>query len=144
MDKPMKGKSKKLTPRQQRFVAAYLSGLSANKAAIQAGYPPASARTRGAELLAENELVKAEIAAATAEIRKTANWDAQRAMEELDAAIRLAENTKQTSTIAKCLELKMKLCGLLLEKNPNGGSASFSINIMGLDTPAPPVTTVEG
>jgi phage terminase small subunit len=49
--KSKKAKPKKLTPKQEVFTKAYVKDLNAGKAAIEAGYSEASARSIGHELL---------------------------------------------------------------------------------------------
>lgn len=132
---------KMMTPRQQKFVAAYLSGKSGVQAAQEAGYSTTASRTRSYELLHFNENVKAALAEAQEKLKVQANFNAETAMAELNEAIVFAKSTKNATAYARCIELKSKLAGLLTEKK-EGNSAAFQINIMGLDTPAP--VTVEG
>jgi phage terminase small subunit len=54
------------TPRQQRFIAEFLVDLNATKAAIRAGYSPATARQQASRLLA-----RPHIAAAVARAQAT-------------------------------------------------------------------------
>lgn len=56
-----KGKPRKLTPKQERFVAEYLVDLNATRAATAAGYSPKSAEHLGYQLL-QNPLVQVAIA----------------------------------------------------------------------------------
>lgn len=128
----------KLTPRQNKFVAEYLSGKNAEQAALAAGYTKASARTRSYELLHQHPLIMKAIEVGQAEIRKQANYDAARAMDELDVGIRFAEATKNATAYLRGVELKAKLMGLLTEKKESS-NAAFRINILGLDSSAPTI-----
>jgi phage terminase small subunit len=127
-------KRKTLTPRQTRFVAAYISGKGGAESARLAGYSPASSRGRAYELLNENETVMAAIAEAQAELRKEANFNAEKAMDELNEAMKFARETKNATALARCIELRAKLAGLL-DVRDKGPTAAFQININGIDTP---------
>lgn len=123
-----------MTPRQQKFVAAYLAGKSGTQAAIDAGYAPKAARTRAYDLLHHNPHVKAALEEAREALKTQANFNADRAMAELNDAIAFARETKNATAFARCIELKAKLAGLLTEKKENP-TAAFQINIMGVDSP---------
>lgn len=71
-----------MTPKQQRFVAEYLIDLNATQAAIRAGYAPSGARTEGARLLANADIVAA-IATGQAEHAEKAGVTVDRIIEEL-------------------------------------------------------------
>lgn len=62
-----KKKAKKLTPQRKKFVEAYMCSFNGTKAALEAGYAPASAQTQASFLLSI-PIVKAEIDARMAEI----------------------------------------------------------------------------
>ncbi|MGA2083464.1 MAG: terminase small subunit [Holophaga sp.] len=130
--------SKEMTIKQAKFVAAYLSGTSAIQAAIEAGYSPSSARTRGFKLLKENEHVKAAVAEAREKIQAQTGFNAEQAMVELNAGIEFAKKTNNATALARHLELKMKLAGLL-DRDRDGGGSSFQINILrtGASVPGP-------
>jgi phage terminase small subunit len=128
------GKRTSMTPRQAAFVAHYLAGKSGVESARLAGYSPGSARTRSQEFLHENQHTMAAIAEAQAELRVEANYGAERALKELNDKIKQAEAAKQFSAVAKMVELKMKLSGLL-EKDA-APTTAFQINIAGIDSPA--------
>lgn len=128
--------SKELSIRQAKFVEAYLSGLSATQAVIQAGYASSSASTRAYKLLKENENVKAAVAAARAEVQAKTGFNAEQAMAELNVGIEFAKKTNNATALARHLELKMKLAGLL-DRDKDAGGSSFQINIIRPGAPAP-------
>lgn len=66
-----------LTPRQARFVQAYLAKPNATEAAITAGYRPSRAHITGSELVA-NRKISEEIAKGEAEIHKKLEITAER------------------------------------------------------------------
>ena len=71
-----------MTPKQQRFVAAYLVSLNASDAARQAGYSSKRANQAGHQLLTNSD-VSAAIATATAAQLASAGLSAARVLEEL-------------------------------------------------------------
>lgn len=111
----MKRKSKKLTPKQQRFVDEYLIDLNASAAAIRSGYSKKTAGEIGFENLKKPEIVAAiqkafvdrserteitadkvlrEIAAlATVDMGDLAKWDGRSV--RLKASHRLAEMVRR-------------------------------------------------
>lgn len=76
----------RLTPRQERFVAEYLTDLNATKAAIRAGYSKRSAYSQGHDLLKKPEVQEA-ISKATAKRATKLELTAERVLLE---ATRLA------------------------------------------------------
>jgi phage terminase small subunit len=133
---------KTLTPRQMKFVAAYISGKGGAESAREAGYSPANARGRAYELLNENKTVMAAIAEAQEQVRKEANYNSERALEELKDQIAKATDAKQYSAVARLVELKLKLSGLLDAKDKGGPTAAVQINIAGIDSPEPGATSI--
>jgi len=71
-----------LTPRQQMFVAYYLTSRNATQAAIQAGYSAKMAGKIGSQLLGKSG-IKAAINAATIERVDRLKWDADRTLLEI-------------------------------------------------------------
>jgi phage terminase small subunit len=74
--------SKKLTPKQQRFVEEYLIDLNATQAAIRAGYSPDTAYSIGEENL-KKPVVKSVIDKAIAERSKRTGVNQDRIIQEL-------------------------------------------------------------
>ncbi len=72
----------KLTPKQQRFVDAYMKGMNATRAAIRAGYSPRSAYSTGERML-RNAEVGAEVERLIAERIERTGVEADRGVEEL-------------------------------------------------------------
>ncbi|MDP9438247.1 MAG: terminase small subunit [Actinomycetota bacterium] len=72
---------KKLTPRQQRFVAEYVADPNATQAAIRAGYSPRTAYSIGPENLKKPE-IEAVVEEARAELAERAGVERDRVMEE--------------------------------------------------------------
>jgi phage terminase small subunit len=77
-------REKKLTPKQERFVAEYLIDLNATQAAIRAGYGAANAETIGYQLLQKTP-VKAAIDAALAKRAEKSEITAERVLSEIAA-----------------------------------------------------------
>lgn len=78
-----KPRSRPLTAKQRRFVAASLSGLNAKDAAIRAGYSPAHARQIGYALLRRCPPVSDAVAAAMEERAKRTLITPERVLREL-------------------------------------------------------------
>lgn len=74
--------TKKLTPRQRRFVAEYLIDLNATQAAIRAGYSPKAAHSTGPRMMA-NAGVQAAIQAANKKREERTEITADRVLLEL-------------------------------------------------------------
>lgn len=125
--------TKALKPIEAQFVAAYVTGKGARASALEAGCPPSTAQKRATAWL-QKPTVIAAIEEHQRTLRQTANYGAEKAMDELSEAMTFARETKNANALAKCIELRSKLAGLLQEK-PTAAAASFSINIVGLDEP---------
>ena len=135
-------KRNSLTPRQTQALAHYLSGKSGSESARLAGYSPRNARRVSYELFNKNPLALAAIEEHRAQLRAEANFNAEKAMDELNEAMKFARETKNATALARCIELRAKLAGLLDTKD-KGPTAAFQININGIDdapTAAPTVT----
>jgi phage terminase small subunit len=107
--------ARELTLQQRQFVASYLGGASATQAAIDAGYSAHSAKSR-AHVLTSNKLVKAELDRVRNTLAKKAEYSAEQCAAFIDTRIARAEADKQHSAAAKYHEQKMKLYGLLIDK----------------------------
>ena len=108
--------ARELTPQQRQFVASYLGGATATQAAIDAGYSAHSAKSRAHVLLSGNKLIRAEIERVQQRLAKTADYNAEKCAAFIDTRIARAEADKQHSAAAKYHEQKMKLFGLLIDK----------------------------
>src|SRR5579864_5023170 len=108
---------RKLTPRKMAFLSAYLSGKGGAESAIAAGYKSSNARHRAYELLNNDPLVVEAIKDAQEKLRREANFNAEKAMDELNDAMKFARETKNATALARCIELRAKLAGLLDTKD---------------------------
>ncbi len=80
--------ARKLTVKQQCFVAEYLIDLNATQAAIMAGYSPKTANEQGSQLLA-NLSVRARIDQALAERSRRTGINADLVLDELGKLMRV-------------------------------------------------------
>jgi hypothetical protein len=119
-----------LKPRQALFVKAYVCGTTGTAAAREAGYPATSSHTVAHRYLTTCEPVKRAIAAFREKARLEAEYDVQKAMRELDLGLRLAIENRQGMAYARCIEIRARLFGLLVDKveatidaGPNLGAA---------------------
>ncbi len=104
-----------LSPREIKFVAAYVRTSNAEDAARQAGYSPAYARKNAYRLMRRPEIKKA-VDTMRNEVRTTAKLSVTDYMNKLEEALRLATEAKQHSACAKLLELQGKVAGLLVDR----------------------------
>lgn len=86
--KPTRGKAaagvtRKLTPKQERFVEEYLVDLNATKAAIRAGYSPKTAEQQGYQLL-QIPSVQAAIAAKREQVSAATGITIERVLKEAE------------------------------------------------------------
>lgn len=113
-----------LNPKQQRFVAEYLTDLNATQAAIRAGYSEKTAAVIGCE-----NLKKPNIAAAIAEGQaKTAGAleiTAEKVLRDLEEVRTKALSEGQFSPAVRAIELCGKHIGMFADKmehsGPDGG-----------------------
>lgn len=113
----MTGRAHGLTLRKRKFVQEYLAnGGNAAAAVRAAGYAPTHASHQGWLLVNKDEAVKAEIERAHQELAERTDYRAEKAMEELGEVITFARETKNATAMARAVELRMKLAGLLVEK----------------------------
>lgn len=107
-----------LTLRKQAFVHEYMrNGNNATQAAIAAGYAYNNARTQGYRLVNHDDAVKAEIERAQAELAERTDYGAEQAMTELGDVIDFARKTSNATAMARAVELRMKMAGLLVDKH---------------------------
>jgi hexokinase len=117
---------------QKKFVEEYMKHRNGAQAAIDAGYNCAnriSASSIAAKLLKTCPAVKKAIAEATGLTIERAAYNQEMALKETDMMITEAREAGQYSAVAKLVEHKAKLCGLLIEKHDHRVAAGFQINI---------------
>lgn len=108
---------KPLSPRQEKYVNGVVKGMmSRAEAARQAGYGKAYS-LKAAVRIEQVPAVREAIDAAQSDLRTRTMYDAQEAVKEVDQAIRFAYAQKNPMSIAKLLDLKSRLHGLLVEKH---------------------------
>ena len=126
MTKPQDNTGKKyqtkLSPQQLNFIDIYTTKygqITATEAAIRAGYARESAHTRAYELLnwKINPQVRHEIDRRLADSRETWTIDRDKGMAALWKTEREAEAKGLYGVKAKCIELRLKLAGLFVEKH---------------------------
>lgn len=102
---------------QDRFVAAYVADPHANgkRAAIAAGYSHKYAADAAHRLL-NTPAVVAKIDQARTQIAERGNFNAEIAMRRLDEAAQFARDTENATALARCIELQLRLHGMLIDK----------------------------
>lgn len=121
------------------FIAAYVvNGGIAAEAARTAGYSEKNSRKTGSKLLRDPEIAE-RIEKARQEIRATTGYDSAKAVAELDRNIALARANRADMAVARLLELKLKIHGLLIDRAEIAGRQSLSIVISGISDDPPPI-----
>jgi hypothetical protein len=125
-------------PRWQHFVAAVASGATVAAAVTGAGYTCRAPRQYGEKLLARKPEVAAALATVRAELAKRAQYGMDKLIADLDSAMEFARHTENANALARCLELKGKALGLLVDRmDLRVQQIPFSIVIAGIeDRPA--------
>ena len=124
-----------LPPRKARFVKAYLVSGVGTVAYKEAGYSGNFASNNAIKLLKDKKVAQA-VAAGKAELAKEAKYDQQKAIAELDDAMQFARDTNNAGALAKCIELKTKLTGLLIDRSEHAHLGQFQVLIGGIASPA--------
>jgi phage terminase small subunit len=118
--------SEKLTPKQEKFAQGVASGL--NQAdAYRAAFNPKRSKPetihQEASRIAADRNVSARIKALTEkivdEVRAAVRYELEDAMRECDEALAVAKEGKNAAAMARCVELKAKLNGLMVEDRKN-------------------------
>lgn len=108
--------ARRLNPQQQRFIAAYQTGITATQAAIEAGYSAKSAKYIAHKLLHDNALVREELDRISGKWADEAEYNLQRFMQDLARAEAHAVKTNNANALVKVIELRGKAANLLREK----------------------------
>lgn len=119
--------AKSITPRQQLFVVHRMAGMSGTEAALAAGYSNSTAAKRAHELQHQNAFVMQALETARKDLRDRANFNADTAMAEYDAAIAGARAANQHMAVMKGIEMKCRLNGLIRDKVDVSVSAELDI-----------------
>lgn len=126
----------KLRPMQARFVMEYLRSGNAAAAARVAGYnkaKPHHANSTAWWLLNQVKGIKNAVAIAQQEMAARAEYDADTAMAELKEAMEFSRKTDNATALARCIELRAKLAGLLIDRQDVRQLGGFAVHIVGVD-----------
>lgn len=129
----MKRNGEDLNPKQATFVTEYMKHGSPRQAAITAGYAPKNATKQGYKLTTQCVAVMKAIDDARKSLIERTNYNADAAMVEIDDAIEFSKLQKNANALVKAVELKTKLCGLLIDRHDVRQFSAFQINISGID-----------
>jgi phage terminase small subunit len=110
-----------MTPKQQKFIKEYLSDFNGTRAAIEAGYSPATAYS-----IAWENLRKPEIAD---EIAKHVDSLAVGKWERLKILAEIARNGERDSDRIKATELLAKLAGDFIERIEHSGNVGVVVYV---------------
>lgn len=122
-----------LSEKHAQFVRNFVSGQSQGRA-YQGAYPDANEKTASAaahKLLAKEHIADAVTACKNA-LSKKAEYGYEKAMLELEEGMRFSKATENATAYARCVELRSKLSGILVERH-NVQTAQFSLTYGGID-----------
>jgi hypothetical protein len=120
--------------RWQKFVAALASGATVSGAVQGAGYHCKAARQFGEKLLTRKPEIAAALATVRVEMARRAQYGMDRLIADLDSAAAFARETENANALARCLELKGKALGLLVDRmDLRVQQIPFRIVISGID-----------
>lgn len=119
-----------LTPKQEKFAQGIAQGLSqadAYRAAFDSSNSTDKTIHEGASRLARNGKVAARVAVLTSQAAaraadapgKAMRYELEDAMREIDEALATAKKNDNPTAMARCVELKAKLNGLMVEDRKN-------------------------
>lgn len=83
---------------------------------MEAGYSRRSAKHTAHQLLHENKLVRAELERVRQHLAETTEYNGERCMAECSEAIQRAIANKNDNAVARLIETKARLAGLLRDK----------------------------
>ena len=101
--------------REAKYIDAIIRGLGKTDAAIAAGFSPSTAK-HSVHRIHNRPRVQAAIQKAQEEVRKQAVYDTASALREIDSTILYAREKGSAISIAKLLDLKCRLCGLIVDR----------------------------
>lgn len=107
-------------------------GKTQREAMIAAGYKVPK-KSHGHTALIQSPAVQGALAEFRQAVKETAVYDARAMMDELNEAIEFARETENATAYAKCVELKGKLFGLLIDRQEQRQVGNFSIKFSGID-----------
>jgi hypothetical protein len=97
------------------YVGAILKGASKKAAAMEAGFSESTAG-HSATRLYKKESVQKALESARQELKTQTSYGIQECIREIDETIAYAKLHKNSMAMAKLIELKAKLMGLLVDK----------------------------
>jgi phage terminase small subunit len=119
-----------LNAKQARFVGNYLTGMGAERAAIQAGYSARNAYSSANRLLHKHPAVIAAIKEAQGAIAEAAKVTAESMVKQFDEDRRFAVETENASAAVRASEMKAKLCGLLIDRQDIRAAHSIKVEVV--------------
>jgi hypothetical protein len=121
-----------LTPRHERFIAAYLKCGHAGQAAAEVGFAPS-----GVSKLMKRPAIVAALAKARQAVAVKSEFNLETLMAKLEDGALFARETRNATALSRFIELQAKAMGLLIERIDQRQVAAFKINISGIDDEPP-------
>lgn len=128
-----------LDHQQILFIEEFIRNRGNGAVAYGLAYPNSKPENRSAysARILKIALVQEELKRRRQEIEKETEYTVKESMADLEKAEKLAERTENANALAKVVELRMKLHGLLVEKHDHSFSG-FNLMIGGLTPPPLP------
>lgn len=124
-----------LTLKQQRFVEYYCLNGNAAAAAREAGYSHKRAEA-AAHIMKKIPAVATAIATYRADVARRAEYTVDKAMTELEQAMKFAKDTENASAFTRAVELRARIAGVLVDRlDARVAVGSFCIVMHGLPAP---------
>lgn len=117
-----------VTPRQQRFIDAYLVDPNATQAAIRAGYSAKTAKQIGSRLLT-NVDVKAAIDAVRARVATKAGLTLQSHLDRLNELANRAAESEQFSAAVSAEVSRGKASGFYVDRTETKHSGKVEVHV---------------
>lgn len=114
--------SEKLTPKQEKFAQGIASGMAqadAYRAAFDCSKSKDKTIHEAASRLANDGKVTARVTELRVPIVAKVRYELEQAMEEANRALALAERLENPAAMARVVELKSRLSGLMVEDRKN-------------------------
>jgi len=116
---------KKLTPKQQLFVAEYLVDLNATQAAIRAGYNQNSANMQAGRMIVKDN-IQAAIQKAMAKRTEKIGRTALEVLKDIQEVTKIARNCNDFRAALKGLELEGKHIGMFIDRQQISGNLTIT------------------
>lgn len=128
----------RLPTKKAAFVLNIAAGMPPIDALLKAGWVTsrATAASTASRMLREDAAVKDAVSAIKADLAFRSEYSFDAFMDEMDAAMVFAKNTKNATALVRAIELKGKASGHIVDRvDQRNSNVGFSIRIAGVEPP---------